>query len=144
MFFLGNHVEAERSKGRFEGKRGASGGKQPFLFYSKAKVKSPDGDTLAPFLFIICLDYILRTSIDTVKELGLTLRKSRGRRYPAETITDADYADDLALFANFISETRALLHNLENVAKDIGLHVKASMIKFISFNEQKTRDLNSN
>ena len=26
------------------------------------------GDTLAPFLFIICLDYVLRTSIDKIKK----------------------------------------------------------------------------
>ena len=26
------------------------------------------GDTLAPFLFIICLDYVLRTSIDLIKK----------------------------------------------------------------------------
>ena len=26
------------------------------------------GDTLAPYLFIICLDYMLRTSIDKIKE----------------------------------------------------------------------------
>ena len=25
------------------------------------------GDTLAPYLFIICLDYVLRTSIDLMK-----------------------------------------------------------------------------
>ena len=25
------------------------------------------GNTLAPYLFIICLDYVLRTSIDTIK-----------------------------------------------------------------------------
>ena len=31
------------------------------------------GDTLAPFLFILCLDYILKTSIDINAELGFTL-----------------------------------------------------------------------
>ena len=49
---------------------------------SKLKVRSPDGDTdchnilagvlqgdtLAPYPFIICLDYVLRTSIDLIKE----------------------------------------------------------------------------
>ena len=33
------------------------------------------GDTIAPLLFIITLDYILRTSIDLHKDLGLTLQK---------------------------------------------------------------------
>ena len=29
-----------------------------------------EGDTLAPYLFIICLDYVLRTSINKIKENG--------------------------------------------------------------------------
>ena len=57
------------------------------------------GDTLDPYLFIICLDYVLRTSIDTVKDNGFNLAKER-RRKPAQTITDANYTDDIALLAN--------------------------------------------
>ena len=65
---------------------------------NKVKVRSPDGDTdyfdieagvlqgdtLAPYLFIIWLDYVLRTSIDKIKENGfeLTKKKKRSRRYP--------------------------------------------------------------
>ena len=58
------------------------------------------GHTLAPYLFVICLDYVLRTSIEKVKENGFELTKKRSRRYSAETITDADYADDIAILAN--------------------------------------------
>ena len=49
------------------------------------------GDTLAPYLFIICLDYVLRTSIDKIKENSFKPTKKRSRRYSAKTITDADY-----------------------------------------------------
>ena len=35
------------------------------------------GDTLAQYLFIICLDYVLRTSIDKIKENGFKLTKQR-------------------------------------------------------------------
>ena len=35
-----------------------------------------------------------------MKENALTLEKARSRRYPTETITDKDYADDIALLAN--------------------------------------------
>ena len=31
------------------------------------------GDTLAPCLFIICLDYVLRTSIDIMKGPGISV-----------------------------------------------------------------------
>ena len=35
------------------------------------------GDTLAPFLFVVCLDYVLRTSVDKISNFGLTLTKAR-------------------------------------------------------------------
>ena len=76
----------------------------------KVKVRSPDGDTnyfhnvagvlqgdtLAPYTFIICLDYVLRMSIDLMKENGFKLAKERSRRLPAQTIIDADYPDNIA------------------------------------------------
>ena len=83
------------------------------------------GDTLAPYLFIICLDYVLRTSIDKIKENGFELTKKRSRRYPATTITDADYADDIAILANTPDQAETLLHSLERAAASIGLHVNA-------------------
>ena len=62
------------------------------------------GDVLALYLFILCLDYVLGTSIGLLKQKMAHSRKKWGwtkiKRYPAETITDADYADDLALFVN--------------------------------------------
>ena len=42
------------------------------------------GDTLAPCLFIFCLDYQLRTFIDKIRENGFDLTKKRSRRYPAK------------------------------------------------------------
>ena len=63
------------------------------------------GDTLAPYLFIICLDYVLRTSIDKIRENGFELKKKSSRRYPAKTITDANNADDIALLENTPNQT---------------------------------------
>ena len=77
---------------------------------TQAFVRSPDGDTeffniiagvlqgdtLAPYLFIIVLDYVLR-NLDQNKDLSFTRRKQLSRRYPSEMLTDADFADDLAL-----------------------------------------------
>ena len=92
------------------------------------------GDTVAPFLFIICLDYVLRISVDIHNELGFTLNKSRNRRYPSTHITDADYADDLALFTNNTADAEMLLHALETSANDIGLHINAGKTKFMTYN----------
>ena len=83
------------------------------------------GNTLAPYLFIICLDHVLRTSSDKIKENSFKLTKERSRRYPAKTITDADYANDIALLTNAPAQAKALLHSLEWATAAIGLHVNA-------------------
>ena len=94
-----------------------------FCRNTKVKVRSPDGDTeyfdivagvlqgdtLAPYLLIICLDNVLRTSIDKIRENGFELTKKRSRKYPAKTITDADYADDIAIQANTPNRAETLL-----------------------------------
>ena len=63
---------------------------------TKVKVCYPDGDTdcfdivagvlqgdsLAPYLFIICLDYVLGTSIDKIKDNGFKLAKKEAEDTP--------------------------------------------------------------
>ena len=93
------------------------------------------GDTLAPYLFIICLDYVLRTLIKKIRENGFELTKKRSRRYTAKTITDADYADDIALLANTPNQAEMLLHSLEWAAAGIGLHVNAHETEYMCFNQ---------
>ena len=116
---------------------------------TKVKVRSSDGDTdnfdivagvlqgdtLGPYLFIICLDPVLRTSIDKIKESGFELTKKRNRRYPAKTITDADYADDIAILANAPAQAETLQHSLERAAAGIGLHVNAHKTEYTCFNQ---------
>ena len=92
-------------------------------------------DTLAPYLLIIYLDYMLRTSIDKIRENGFELTKKRSRRYPAKTITDADYADDIAILANTPNQAETLLHSLERAAAGIGIHVNANKTEYMSFNQ---------
>ena len=54
------------------------------------------GDTLAPFLFIIVLDYALRQAISGRElELGFTITPKRSRRFPAVVLADLGYADDM-------------------------------------------------
>ena len=59
----------------------------------------------------------------------------RSRRYPAKTITDADYADDIALLANTPKQAETLLHSLERAAAGTGLHVNAHKIEYMCFNQ---------
>ena len=107
---------------------------------TKVKVRSPDGDfvagdTLAPYLFIICLHYVLRTSIDKIRENGFELTMKRSRRYPTKTITDADYADNIAILANKPNVAETLLHSLERAAAGIGPHVNAHKTEYMCFNQ---------
>ncbi len=81
---------------------------------TEAMVRTPDGNTeffkivagvlqgvtLAPYIFIIVLDYVLRISLDDCQDLGFTLHQRRSSRSPAVTLTDVDFADDLALLAD--------------------------------------------
>ena len=78
---------------------------------------------------------MLRTSIDKIIENGFDLTKKRSRGDPAKTITDADYADDIALQANTPNQTETLLYSLERAAAGIDLHVNAHKTEYMCFNQ---------
>ena len=101
------------------------------------------GDTLAPFIFIICLDYVLRKALDKNKQLGFTLTKQKSRRFPAVKITDADYADDLAVLADILKDATTLLHNIEKTAKETGLYLNADKTEFICLNQEASEGMKS-
>ena len=118
---------------------------------TKIKFRSPDvdaenfdieagvlhRDTLATYLlFFFCLDYMLWTLIDLMKENGFKLTKERNRRYPAQTISDADYADKMALLGNSPTQAESLLHSLEHTAGSIGLQVNSDKTKYMCFNQR--------
>ena len=107
------------------------------MLYKNIKSKSPltDGDSLLRHCSI-CIDYVLRTSIDLMKENCFKLTKERSRRYLAQTITDADDVDDRVLLANTPALAESLLRNLEQVAGSIGLHFNANKTKYTCFNQR--------
>ena len=75
--------------------------------YFEIKAGVLQGDTLAPYLFAIVLDYIMRKTYDgKQEELGFQLHKRRSRRNPATTITDLDFADDIAVLAEDIEQAQ--------------------------------------
>ena len=83
------------------------------------------GDIFASYLVIICLDHVLRTSRDLIKENGFKLTKEKSRGYLAQTITNVDYADGIALLGNTSTQAETRLHSLELVAgfRHDGIHV---------------------
>ena len=68
---------------------------------------------------------MLRTSIDKIEENSFELTKKRSRRYPAKTITDADY----------LNQAETLLHSLERANTGIGLSVNAHKTEYMCFNQ---------
>ena len=86
------------------------------------------GDPLAPFLFIIVVDYVLRSSI--TNEHGLTLKRRRSRRHPPERLADLDYADDIALLENHIQTAQSLLCAVEVACQNVGLFLRSNKLIF--------------
>ena len=81
-------------------------------------------------------------SIELMKENGFKLAKERSRRYPAQPITDADYADDSAS-SKFTRQAKSQPHSLERAASGIGLHVNADKTEYMCFNQRDISTLKS-
>ena len=95
------------------------------------------GDTLAPFLFTIVLDYILKQALDQDdNKPGFTIEQRRIRRYPAVKISDLDFADDIALSLDSIEEAQTSLINVENVTAKVGFHLNSDKTECMVFNQE--------
>ena len=88
------------------------------------------GDTLAPVFFIRVLDYCLRIAIpdDRAHELGFTIKPRQSRRKGKQTITDLDFAEDLALPSDTVEQAQEILLALEEQVAKVGLHVNAKSL----------------
>ena len=117
---------------------------------TRAKVISPDGDTdffeikagvlqgdtLAPYLFVIVLDYVMRqTYTGREEELGFQLYRQRSRRFPAVSVTDLDFADDLALITEEMEQAQEVILKLEEEAEKVGLVCNAKKTEVQTFNQ---------
>ena len=91
------------------------------------------GDILAPFIFIIVFDYILRLSLDNLNDRGLQIHPRRSRRHPAQHLTDLDFAFDLALIT--VEDAEALLQSLERAAALIRLYCNERKTEYITTTE---------
>ena len=69
------------------------------------------------------------------RENGFEQTKKRSRRHPAKTITDADYANEIAILASKPNQAKTRLHSLERAAAGIGLHVNAHKTEYMSYNQ---------
>ena len=93
------------------------------------------GDTLAPFFFIVALDFVLRRAIEGhEEELGFTLQKRASRRVAAKMVTDLDFADDITLLSCTVEQACTPLLVVEKECKNIGLGLNAKKTKVMPIN----------
>ena len=83
------------------------------------------GNTLVPYLFSICLEYVLRRALGSNLEEGFTLHIAGSRRYFDVKIIDADYSDDLAVLSDRLKDATRLLHHSEKAANEVGLNINS-------------------
>ena len=91
------------------------------------------GDTLAPYLFIIILDYVMRIAMAKDDNFRITLHQWRGRHCLAVCLTDADFADDIALLSDTMNEGQVLLNAVESATQSVGLVMNAGKMKFMCY-----------
>ena len=69
------------------------------------------------------------------KKTVASWQRKEAKDTPAQTIIDADYADDIALLANTPAQAETQQHSLEWAAAGIGLHVNADKTEYMCFNQ---------
>lgn len=94
------------------------------------------GDTLAPYLFVIVVDYILRQSVDTIKEKGIIIKPGKSNRDRLKYLTDLDYADDIALTGTLLKDAQDLLTSLEKASARVGLFLNSKKTEYMTVNEE--------
>ena len=87
------------------------------------------GDTLAPFLFVVSLDKVLRLTYEALPEdVGLIMKERLSSRDPALHLSHTAFADDLALLFPTLANARLGIAQLVIEAS------KANLV----INEEKT------
>lgn len=89
-------------------------------------------DTLAPFLFIIVLDYALKKAIiGWPKDRDFMLTPKNSRRHPAVVLTDLDYVNNTCRLSNNVEQAQELLNRVELECAKVGLRLNAKKTQLI-------------
>ena len=86
------------------------------------------GDTLAPYLFLIAWDYALRMATEGFEDLGFTPEERKSSRYPSVKITD--FAYDIAIISDNLEKAQKLP---EQAASQVGLHINSTKTEFMVY-----------
>ena len=92
------------------------------------------GDTLAPYLFVLVIDWIMRKSVPDA-QLGFCVREHVGTRSrftsPAVFVTDLVFADDIAVLSSSASNMQTMILSIEKWALKVGLKINGLQTEFI-------------
>ena len=83
------------------------------------------GDTLAPFLFVVLLDWVIRFAFPSDSD-GFLVRRRNGSRHPEKRLSVLAYADDLVLLSSSAEGAQRLLTSLEETAAKVGLRINTN------------------
>jgi hypothetical protein len=101
------------------------------------------GDTLAPFLFIIVIDYVLKNTkreyAETTGSHGFTTHLRKSARQPEKSIFDLDFADDISLLEGGKKDQHGTLARVQQQitilakrGKRVGLEINIKKTEVIS------------
>ena len=77
----------------------------------------------------------MRTALQEREDkLGFQLRKRKSRRVHPITVTDMDFADDIALVSECIKEAQEMLTQVKKSAKRVILSMNTWKTKYMSYN----------
>ena len=77
------------------------------------------GDVLAPFLFVVLVDYLLKKATSQL-DSGVVTHPRHSRRHLVKPLNDLDFADDIALLESSISQAQAQLSKTAEAVADLG------------------------
>jgi len=97
---------------------------------------------IAPYLFTIVLDYVMREATSKTDNSGFTISRRRSTIHPAVKVSDLDFPDDIALTLDTTQEAQNLLSAVETAAANVGLHLNATKTETIMYN-QAIEEINS-
>ncbi|CAF1492945.1 unnamed protein product [Didymodactylos carnosus] len=89
------------------------------------------GDVLAPSLFIIVMDYVMR---DAEGEFGFVTHLRQSSRMPEQRLNDLAYADDIALLEESLIRAQQQLDRTNNSALKADLEINVGKTKRMELN----------
>lgn len=101
-------------------------GQRTDFFQIKSGVRQ--GCVWSPLVFSILNDWILKQSLDK-PNVGLTLTPRRSSRYPADMLSDLDFADDITLLDDDEQGLQASTSRVNTYGAQVGLNINKSKTK---------------